>query len=538
MGIERSLFHVASSIDGARQPYLVSYPQGHPSSEPLPVVVLLHDTLEQPTASHFIEQAFRTAHEWAPAMEKSPPVCLLQPYGRGNAGWIGWGFADLFDALTDLGQRLVCSADPPMLLGIGMGGTAALQLACWYPDRFTSVAAIAPWTDPGFDLPIGCEEYPDWQQPQLRQLSPASLAGNLAAKPVYLEHPWWMTGDRSQTHSGHTQKLINELADCDCVVARPEADPNHLRRDCPADASELLAWLLECRRNSTRERFRFRSYSTLSTEYHGIRIDSCAQPGRAAQFKATLDSNCLKLKTKRVAALTVDLSKLDGPIEQIVLDKQPFDGETLRGGADRIQFEHLGGVWQRVDAEVGGQDEVLTGLHLRRRKVAFVYGTLGDEVTTIAQERSARQVAENWQNGIDSMNPHPGDRTADLQLPIVADNDVESIKLADHDLVVVGNPETNLLLARWRQHLPFEYPLDDQTGMASFSKEGRTYSDPEDGLALLFPQPEVEAGSVLMLAANSAAGYEPFCRLPTALLPTFLVFRGSKVLDWGYLRAR
>ena len=98
--------------------------------------------------------------------------------------WLGIGGLDLFDTYSALRAQFPCADDATSLLGIGAGATGALQLACWFPDRFAALALIAPWADDRQDLPLGVKDWPEWEKAQRRAVSPLALVGNLDEIPI------------------------------------------------------------------------------------------------------------------------------------------------------------------------------------------------------------------------------------------------------------------------------------------------------------------------------------------------------------------
>lgn len=530
MGFAKHLFYTSSPVDASAQPYVASIPEHWSPNEPLPVVVYLHDTLDDPTSSGFIDEAFRQAHRWTPALEQNEPCCFVQPFCRGNAGVIGWGAIELQQMLEELPERLNFQPQRVVLLGVGMGGTAVLQLACLYPDCFAAVAAIGAWTDPRLCQPIGIERPPAWQRSQLRQLSPIALAENLRNLPVYLEHPWWVLGGKSSVTAEHSQKLFEKLARSNNVTLA-DADSG-LRREIPSAPRELLGWLLEktpCCPSSVN----FRTYSNLVNQCHYLKVDALQRPGKAAKLRADFADHVLTVRTKRVAAFTIQTNRLPGQLESLSVDGEEI---PLSDVPKSICLERFSDSWN-VTTEPPLEDGAapLTGLHLRFGRTAFVFGTLGDEQCNLACRQTAERLAWAWQSGTDSANRFPGDRRAAIDCPVIADVEVTEADLASQNLVLVGGPNANLLTARFQHDLPVDWSTDDEV---SFQFRGVEYCRPDEALAMLVANPEFPQRSLLVFSANSPIMYDYLGRLETALLPSYLVIRGSKVLDWGYMSAR
>lgn len=182
--IDQHLLKVRSPIDGKEIPYHVSAPNPLPKT-PIPVVFLLHDTLEDPSPAAFIEEAFRSAAEWSAVLSDGPPGLLVQPWGRGNASWFGPAGRALFDVWNQLQDQFLIPSSA-VLFGTGSGGTGAIQLAAKFSRRFHAVAAVNPWTDDQLLLPFGIDDHPSWEADARRMVHPVDLAEKLVGKTIAL----------------------------------------------------------------------------------------------------------------------------------------------------------------------------------------------------------------------------------------------------------------------------------------------------------------------------------------------------------------
>jgi len=182
--IDQHLLKVRSPVDGKEIPYHVSAPNPLPTS-PIPLVFLLHDTLADPSSSAFIELAFQTASNWSSALAMGPTALLVQPWGRGNAGWLGPAGRALFDVWNQLEDQFLLP-DSAALFGVGAGGCGAIQLAAQFPERFRAVSAVNPWTDERLCLPFGIDDHPVWETDARRSVRPINLALKLAGKSIVL----------------------------------------------------------------------------------------------------------------------------------------------------------------------------------------------------------------------------------------------------------------------------------------------------------------------------------------------------------------
>lgn len=541
-GIARHLFHYASALDGQSQPYMVCAPDDV-SLHPLPLVILLHDVLTEPTPGGFTEEAYREAARWLTALESSKPLLLLQPFGHGNAGWLGPGGRDLFDVLDMLGRQFSIDSHRVSLFGVGAGGTGALQLMSWFPDRFSAVAAVGAWTDPSLDLLPGQDDWPSWEKPQRMAVSPVMLAKNLRHKPVYLEHPWWLSGFSGTANPSHFAAIRKELQRS-ASVRWIDRDPLSLTRECPIDRTDLLQWLIlpktEPQRNLT-------TYSPRSGDCGPVSIERLSRKGTPAACEITGENGILRIKTRNVDALVLRGDELRTGVESVQIDKQALALE-LSGGQQMI--ERLSGTWQTTGE--GEESNLALGIprrtswsqllfasrlcgpvmDMRWDAVLFITGSLGGEEDNERMGQFIDELRRRWQSGADSLQPHPGNRTAALEYPTAVDVEVSDEMLAAHHVVLVGNPRTNLLFARFAAKMPVQWIGDDEG--SEMQLLGKEYSDPNDAIFFLTRSPEYPGRYIFGIGVNDTAALVHAAKVQTAYLPDYFVHRAHKVLDWGY----
>ena len=565
--VARHVFRSRSTVDGTEQPYVVCAPRDLDPGQSAPILFVLHDTLADPTTGGFVEMALRRAADWLEALEATPPLILVQPFGRGNAGWLGIGGRDLFDTHSALRTQFPCDDDAVSLLGIGAGATGALQLACWFPDRFAALALIAPWADDRQELPLGIKDRPDWEKAQRRAVNPLTLAGNLDEIPIHLEHPWWFHGIDGSAGPEHHAALSAAFEGRTTPIRVPDqADPSDaldLGRSCPSDLPGLLRWLAEQRRDGERKTLRFTTYSLRSNRVDRLRIDRLSRFGAPGSIKAKRGGKGFKVKTHGVEALSIRLTADSARAADVVrIDKRDFSLPAVDHDAPEawVRFERVAKQWRLLDVaeavdaasddspESDGAETTIQPLRksptapglmmdLRWGAVAFVPGTLGDEPTNERQRALAERWRDRWRTGADSLNPHPADHTSGVDYPVRTDVDVTESELAERNLVLIGSPSTNLLLARFRAALPCEWYDRSVDECSSFSFGGRRYEDPRDALLLVYPNPRHPQRSLLVVTGADPRAFGSVANLSTAYLPDFLVLRGTRVLDWGYFDA-
>jgi pimeloyl-ACP methyl ester carboxylesterase len=569
--IARHLMYFRSSVDGADLPYLVCAPAAESAAAGrLPVVFLLHDHLRDPSPGGFIEEAFRRAAHWESALRSSCPALLIQPFGRGNAGWLGVAARDIFDVWEHVRHAYCCDPDAVSLVGIGAGGTGALQLAGWRPDRFSAIAAIGAWTDDRFDLPIGMSQWPVWEQPQRLAVNPLFLANNLTHMPIYLEHPWWFNGLSGTAGRAHYDAMVAQLSSLG-VSPRTVEQPIRVSavRTCPSAMDQLWAWLISARRKTPLPSVRFCSGCLRSATCDWIGIVRLLRPEKAGFVQAQATPAEQRLKTKNVQALAV---RLLGP-HRLRVDRQSMDLRQYGDGYSGrwIRLERVGNAWNWHDAQLHDEpwpasSTLNAAASLRRQssatgrriatnapttvksptlpgpvidlftdRILLVPGTLGDDAENGVMRQLAETLQNSWRTGCDSLNPYPGDRRSQIETAILNDTDLTAEDSARHHLVLIGNPRTNLVLGRLAGRLPCRWP--DTSGAVELTATRQRRQDPELVLLLLCPNPEAPHRYAFIVTSQVVGALASVSELRMVYLPDFFLTLGRRVVDWGYFGA-
>ncbi len=112
--------------------------------------------------------------------------------------------------------------------------------------------------------------------------------------------------------------------------------------------------------------------------------------------------------------------------------------------------------------------------------------------------------------------------------PVVKDSELTDDELASSDLFLLGGPSDNALVARLAEKLPA------RLGPGWFSREGKTWARPDDGLYLCVPNPWNPERVAWLFAGNSALELHQMTKSWGGSLPQWAVFRGDEVKAQGW----
>jgi hypothetical protein len=164
---------------------------------------------------------------------------------------------------------------------------------------------------------------------------------------------------------------------------------------------------------------------------------------------------------------------------------------------------------------------------------------MGDDYETRTAERLAESMKRSWTDGSDSTSFHPGDRTSLVHYDVLADAEVTEQLMQTRHLVVIGNPRTNMLIARFQGRVGVEWTAAEETeeGLDPFRVAGKTYKDRQEGLFLLTANPDAQARYLLVVTGTTPEALAWAARFRTAYFPDYVVFRGADVRQWGFCGA-
>ncbi len=137
----------------------------------------------------------------------------------------------------------------------------------------------------------------------------------------------------------------------------------------------------------------------------------------------------------------------------------------------------------------GAAAYTITSFHREQEQTLIVYGTL-DEVPTNREAAHALQKAlrESWQNHT---------------VPITSDKQVTDADLRSRHVLLIGRPDSNALVARFRKQLPVTF------GSHSFIAGGKTYANPGSAVICAADNPLNPRYSLVVVAGLCAESTAP-----------------------------
>jgi dipeptidyl aminopeptidase/acylaminoacyl peptidase len=442
-----------SDVDDSEQPYGLYLPANFSPKKKYPLVISLHGAgsnhrlnLRRVFGKSNLEgendvEATRYFPAW-PGVD----VIVASPLARGTMGYQGIAEKDVYDVLADVKKRFPIDEDRVYLTGLSMGGGGTLWLGLTRPDVWAAIAPVCPAGPP----------------------ETLDFAPNALNLPVHI----FQGGADPVVEPAGVRDWATRLQNFGTKVEYTEyPGVGHNSWENAYKDGSIFVWLTQFKKNRFPDRVRFLTSRYKYGNAYWIRIDQLT-PGTLASIDAKfVGQNRLEITTSELSAVTLDLAghpkfKANRPLEITI------DGAALTArAADPISLSRRDGTWgteayqaapgtKRLGEE-GPIDEAISSRHI------YVYGSGGNpprEELQARREQAAK--AADWS----------AQRVRLLFYPrVVADRDVRPSDLESSNLILFGTKETNTLIEKFSDRLPFHL---DPAGAAGY---GLVYVYPVDG---------------------------------------------------------
>jgi uncharacterized membrane protein len=467
-----------SKLDGSIQPYGLYLPETWTPRSPRRwrLDTWFHGRGDKLSEVNFIADPARIIGEFP-----RPDALILAPYGRFNNGSKFAGEVDFFEALADLQGRFAIDQDRITIRGFSLGGHSAWHLGAHHAARWAAVAPGAGFAESEQFLHMWEKDpvTPTWWERQLWQLYDApAYAENFRDVPLV-------------AYSGEIDKqkqaadLMTKVLAAVGIQLTHVIGPGTAHKYHP-DARVTIDRLVDALAEKGRDPLPLKvALATPTLKYNRqawIEVDALGEHWQKARVDGELDDARVWLKTSNVTALTVALPPGRAPFAPGRPPGVRIDGQKLMGppvGSDRSWTAHLhkaGGRWawgplpeglrKRHDLQ-GPIDDAFMTSFLIVTPSAKAFG--GDEFVEWAYSEQMRAIKE-WRRHFRG------------EPRVKIDKNVTDQDIAEHNLVLWGDPSSNLVLARLADKLPIRWTK------AGISVGKQSYPNGR-ALALVYPNP-------------------------------------------------
>ncbi len=469
-----------SKIDGSVQPYGIIVPETYKQDSPDKhrLDLWCHGRSENLTELSFVNDCQRAKAEFMP-----PGAFVMRLYGRYCCANKFAGEIDALEAIRDVEKHYPIDKNRVVIRGFSMGGAACWHFAVHYPSLWAAAAPGAGFSETADFLKVFQNEFvkPTWYEQKLYHMYDATdYAGNLFNCPTV-----------AYSGADDTQK---QAADMMFAAAKREGltfkyliGPHTKHAYEPETKKELIKEIdaiVEKGRDETPAEVRFTTYTLRYNHDAWVTVDGLEKHWDRAQVNAKLSDAGITADTKNISALTLSISAGKIPFEKTAAAKVTLDGTELEAGKARANgswtahFRKEDGKWKRVDSTNDGQlakrhglqgpiDDAFMGSFMMVRPTGK---PLNEKVGAWA-ETEMNHAVDAWRKQFRG------------EAPITADDAVTDADIADHNLVLWGDPSSNKVLARIADKMPIHW----DSAKVTVGKDA--YSAADHVPVLIFPNP-------------------------------------------------
>lgn len=505
-----------SRIDGSPQPYGLVVPREWKAGDqtPRPLWLWFHGRDEKLTELAFIEQRLAGKGEFKPE-----GTFVLHLYGRFcNASKFA-GEVDAFEALADVRRQYGIDPDRIVVAGFSMGGATTWHMAAHHAGLWAAASPGAGFAETEVYAKVfdpKKEPPPWWEQVLYRWYNATDSAANLANVPLV-------------AYSGEIDPQIQSANIMEAAMAKEGlklerlVGPKTAHKYEPATKNELqrrLEGYAQKGREPMPPHVRFVTYTLQYPTMEWITVTALEKHWERTEVDAELvDEGTFRVKTKNVRAFSIKLPAAPAPLDKtrpprVVVDDQELVGPPVEdfwtahfikaGAAQKwivIATNEPAATVKRPGL-TGPIDAAFMDSFL------FVRPTgkpLHDAVGAWAKSELDRAIFE-WR------------RVFRGDVRVKDDKEITATDLAFNNLVVWGDPGSNIWLHMILAKLPIEWSKD------ALKMNGRLYDASHHAPALIFPNPlNPERYVVLNSSFTFRQGSNTSNSLQTPKLPDWAV---------------
>ncbi|MFN5977274.1 MAG: alpha/beta hydrolase-fold protein [Planctomyces sp.] len=476
-----------SAVDGSVQPYALTLPEGVDpvTAKRWPVHVVLHGRADQMNEVNFIERMDGRG-PGASRNERPGQWLQLDVYGRGNNAYRWAGETDVFEALADLKTRFRVDENRVVLHGFSMGGAGAWHLGLHHPDQWCSVGAGAGFVDfYQYQKKDPVTDRLPWAQHLTLGIYDAvDYALNAANVPVVTyggeRDPQLLASTTMQKRTGELQVPLQVLIGAG-MGHEFDADSRRKFMDFHLERS-----LVGRPQYGQRKKLRFSTRTLRYSRCDWLRIEEqlvSYQPSTAEGEIDELDT--LRLTTRNVALLRLS-REIAGTV---VIDGSELE---LRGAAEGL----LPDVWFRRESDdswtvLGYQESRAISRNPEVRRRPGLQGPIDDAfmgsfLCVQGTGVPLHPAAGEWSQAVLQNFREEFAKWFRGDVRVVTDQELTEQMIAEHHLILFGDPGSNSVLARV---LPQLHGQPVEWNAERIRVGQREWSAAEHGLVLIHPNP-------------------------------------------------
>ena len=471
-----------SKIDGSIQPYgLVVPPNFAPGGAPLRLDFWIHGRGEKLSELSFVDGRQKSPGQFVP-----PGALVLHLYGRYCCANKLAGEVDLFEALAHAKKYYPIDDRRLVVRGFSMGGAACWQFAVHYPGVWAAAAPGAGFSETPDFLKVFQKENvkPTWFERKLWHMYDCTdYAVNLFNLPTVAYSG--EADSQKQAADMMAKALAAENMSLTHIIG-PDKTGHSYHKDSIVEINRHIDAIVALGKDPAPDRVRFTTWTLRYNQSHWVRLDGLEEHWSRARVDATVDlsENMVRVKTANVAALSLlfpagSCQLVQGSAPRVMLDSQKLEAPFVETDKSwTVHFRKLAGKWSLAAFP---EDAALRKRHGLQGPIddAFLDSFLMVRPTgTPLNERVGKWADAEMKHAIEHWRrQYRGDAR------VKDDITITDADIAQHNLVLWGDPASNKFLARVHDRLPVRWDAQ------SVRVGALNYSSAEHVPVLIYPNP-------------------------------------------------
>lgn len=507
-----------SDLDQNDQPYLMHIPRNYkPDGKPRPLVVVFHGlgNSTQRALRTVVGQAPRDSENRTRAWRDLPKLLetgaiLVAPWGYKNNGQRLLGEHDILKVLEEVQKAYKIDPQRISITGYSLGGTVAFTAPLHYPDIFSAAAPLCGYPNLLTYNQVKTVPKHPWEKILLQKRYIGNYAFNGLHLPMHIVHGGKDQPQRSEVIVDTLKKLRYRH------TYDKQPDMGHNVWDHAYRKGRMVRWLTRKKRPQSPHRVRLSTGEYRYNRSWWLQVDAFSDLDKLASIDASWSApkNTLTLNTQNARALTVELKDITDNAATILVDKArlqvPENTPTVHLHRTRESWEVLSQPRSMENQKRPGLSGPLDDVRIRPSLV--IYGTQDPGQTEHNRTVAAYHAQTHLRNS--------------LNFPIKADTEVTDAALKSHSLILIGNPQSNLITRRLVETLPVQFEEEALVlGKKRFEGQGV-------GISIIHPSPLNPDEYVVLHAGTSIRGTGASRFLPD-LVPDFLIYDDRITEQWG-----
>ena len=449
-----------SALDGSVQPYGLVVPASFTPATPHPwrLDFWFHGRDEKLSELNFLNGRLKSPGEFTPR-----DAIVLHTYSRYCNGQKLAGEVDVFEALADVQKRYAIDSDRIVVRGFSLGGAATWQIAAHYPGLWSAAAPGAGFSETPEFLNVFQNEklQPAWYEQALwHQYNATDYALNFFNLPLVA-----YSGEidkQKQAADAMAKVLAAEGIEMTHIIGPKTAHSYH-----PAAKHEInrrIDSIVARGRDPLPREIRFTTWTLRYNRNSWVAVDGLEQHWKQARVSASLlDGNRVRIDTENVAALSLEVPSGLAPFDPQKSVTLLVNGRELKG--PKMESDRS---WRATLHKADGQWTMGAPSDAGLRKRPGLQGPIDDAfmgsfLVVRPTGRSANTKVAAWVDGELAHFTNEWRRHFRGDARVKDDTAVTDADLAAHHLILWGDADSNVLIAKLREQLPVRWTAQTVT---------------------------------------------------------------------------